>query len=111
MAPRIARSRSESKVESREESKGESREESKGETQPAERVHEEMARRIGSLCRKIEETCDYVGDRFAEEARRIHYGEIKSHSIYGETTTAEAEELRDEGLVFQRIPWLSRTNS
>ena len=36
--------------------------------------------------RQIETHCDYVGERFAEEARRIHYGEIDPHGIYGEAS-------------------------
>ena len=36
--------------------------------------------------RQIETHCDYVGNRFAEEARRIHYGEIDPHGIYGEAS-------------------------
>ena len=40
--------------------------------------------------RQIETNCDYVGNRFAEEARRIHYGEIDAHSIYGEASEDES---------------------
>ena len=36
--------------------------------------------------RQVESHCDYVGNRFAEEARRIHYGEIDPHGIYGEAS-------------------------
>lgn len=41
---------------------------------------------------------DYVGSRFAEEARAMHYGEQKHRSIYGETGAGEAKELREEGV-------------
>lgn len=41
---------------------------------------------------------EYVGDRFAEEVRSIHYGETAGRGIYGETTPAEAAALRDEGI-------------
>ena len=61
--------------------------------------------------RQIETNCDYVGPRFAEEARRIHYGEIDPHSIYGEATDAESRELDDEGISFGRIPWIPTTDS
>ena len=61
--------------------------------------------------RQIETNCDYVGKRFAEEARRIHYGEIDPHSIYGEATVEESQELNDEGISFGRIPWVSPTDS
>jgi len=61
--------------------------------------------------RQIETNCDYVGNRFAEEARRIHYGEIDPHGIYGEASEAESRELTDEGISFGRIPWAPTTDS
>ena len=63
------------------------------------------------LRRQIETNCDYVGSRFAEEARRIHYGEIGAHSIYGEASEDESRELADEGISFGRIPWIPTTDS
>ena len=63
------------------------------------------------LRRQIETNCDYVGSRFAEEARRIHYGEIDAHSIYGEASEDESRELTDEGISFRRIPWVPSTDS
>src|SRR5262245_17526634 len=45
-----------------------------------------------------------VGDRFAEEARRIHYGEVEQRGIRGEATPAEAQALRDEGVEFSSLP-------
>ena len=63
------------------------------------------------LRQQIETHCDYVGNRFAEEARRIHYGEIDAHSIYGEASEDESSELTDEGISFGRIPWILPTDS
>jgi hypothetical protein len=60
---------------------------------------------------EVEKTCDYVGKDFAEEARRIHYGESKARGIYGETTAAEAEALADEGVEFGVMPWLRRSDN
>jgi len=70
-----------------------------------------VLRELQALRRKVEENCDYVGPRFAEEARRIHYGETDAHAIYGETTPGEAEALADEGIAFGRIPWAPRMDS
>jgi len=70
-----------------------------------------MMRELRELRRKVEENCDYVGPRFAEEARRIHYGEADSHAIYGETTPDEAKSLTEEGIEFGRIPWAPRLDS
>lgn len=59
---------------------------------------------------EIEKNLDYVGNAFAEEARRIHRGESDRPGIYGETTDAEAEALRDEGIEVSRIPWVPRAD-
>ena len=47
---------------------------------------------------------DDVGDRFAEEARRIHYGEADERAIRGQATRDEAEELREEGIEVMSLP-------
>jgi hypothetical protein len=56
----------------------------------------------------IEKNFDHVGPQFAEEARKMHYGEAAKRSIYGEATQTEAKELRDEGIPVGQIPWLPR---
>lgn len=61
--------------------------------------------------RQIETHCDYVGNRFAEEARRIHYREIDPHGIYGEASEEESRELIEEGISIGRIPWIPTTDS
>ncbi len=60
---------------------------------------------LREMRRFIEKNAEYVGPRFANEARKMHQGEADERSIYGEATDAEAEELRDEGIEFGRIPW------
>jgi hypothetical protein len=67
--------------------------------------------KIAELNRHIADTCDYVGGAFAEEARKIHYGEAPSREIYGETSPAEAAKLREEGISVASLPWLRRTDS
>ncbi len=66
---------------------------------------------LRELRRHVEENCDFVGQRFPEEARKIHYGEVAERNIYGEAKEEEARELRDEGVEFHRIPWLGRRDS
>lgn len=66
---------------------------------------------LRELRKKVEANFDYVGDRFAEEARRIHYGEVDARGIYGETSDEEARALNEEGIDFVRIPWLPRHDS
>jgi len=55
---------------------------------------------------EVEKNCDYVGADFAEEARKIHYGEKEHRNIYGEATPEEAIELEEEGIDVQAIPWV-----
>jgi hypothetical protein len=55
---------------------------------------------------EIERTSDYVGPRFADEARRIHRGESEKRSIYGESSAEQAEALAEEGIEVARIPWV-----
>lgn len=71
----------------------------------------EVMRQLTEVRRSVEKNCDYVGDRFAEEARRIHYGETDPRGIYGEASDDEVAELHEEGVTFHRIPWIPRTDS
>ncbi|HMN85671.1 MAG TPA: DUF1178 family protein [Bauldia sp.] len=61
---------------------------------------------VKELRQKLTESADYVGDRFAEEARKIHYREAEPRGIYGEATGDEAKALADEGVEFHPLPTL-----
>ncbi len=52
----------------------------------------------------IEDNAEYVGRRFPDEARKIHYGEADERHIYGESTLAEARELIEEGIDIAPMP-------
>lgn len=54
---------------------------------------------------KVEANCDYVGDRFADEARAIHHGESERRGIYGEATPAQAVALKEEGIEVAALPF------
>jgi hypothetical protein len=71
---------------------------------------QELRRELLALRSKIEAQCDYVGPQFAEEARRIHYGEVEKRSIYGEASKEDAVALAQEGVEFGTIPWVPRDN-
>lgn len=73
--------------------------------------HAEIRQQLTELRAKIEANCDYVGDKFADEARKIHYGETEARGIYGEATDHEHEELVEEGIEVARIPWLPRSDA
>jgi hypothetical protein len=70
-----------------------------------------VRRALQELRRQVESNFDYVGPAFAEEARKIHYGETEERAIYGETSEDEAQALEEEGVSVRRIPWLPRENS
>ncbi|PLX38642.1 MAG: DUF1178 domain-containing protein [Hyphomicrobiales bacterium] len=63
----------------------------------------ELARYIR---KEVVANADYVGSRFAEEARKIHYGDAEERGIYGETTLEDAEELLEEGVDVMPLPIL-----
>lgn len=97
MAPSIARGRAETPAPAPAEMQA---------MHPAAQQAAELKRQLRALRRVVEENCDYVGDRFAEEARRIHYGEVDPRGIYGESTPEESARLRDEGIEFGSVPWV-----
>ena len=59
----------------------------------------------------IEKNTENVGKNFAEEARKIYYGEKDSRAIRGETTEAEAKDLAEEGIPFSKLPWSSKEDA
>lgn len=65
-----------------------------------------MLEAMRDIRRKVTENATWVGDRFAEEARRMHYGEIEHQGIYGEATADEVASLSEEGVEFQPLPIL-----
>src|SRR5256885_1737314 len=68
----------------------------------------EMRKALLEIRRQVESNCDYVGDKFADEARKIHEGESEARGIYGEATDAEHQELVEDGIDVARIPWIPR---
>jgi hypothetical protein len=56
------------------------------------------------VLREVLENTENVGDRFAEEARRIHYNEAPSRSIRGVTTSEDARALAEEGIDIMSLP-------
>jgi len=68
---------------------------------------EEQRRLMGQLremVKKVRENADYVGDRFAEEARKIHFGETDPHGIYGEASVDDVKGLLEDGVDFMPLP-------
>jgi hypothetical protein len=60
---------------------------------------------------EVEKNCDYVGEKFAATARRMHGGDEPHRPIYGESTPEEAAALADDGIEISRIPWVPVADS
>jgi hypothetical protein len=69
-------------------------------------AQKQAMRQLKELSEKMRENADYVGDKFAEEARKIHFGEAEQRGIYGEATRDEVRALADDGVDFLPIPVL-----
>ncbi|MEJ8812469.1 DUF1178 family protein [Variovorax ureilyticus] len=54
--------------------------------------------------RKVIAQTEDVGDRFADEARKMHYGEAQERGIRGQTTREQAQSLVDEGIPVFSLP-------
>jgi hypothetical protein len=60
--------------------------------------------KLKAMAEEAKKNADYVGDKFAEEARRIHFGEVEPRGIYGEASAEEARGLIEDGVEFVPLP-------
>ena len=67
-------------------------------------VEQELRSKLKELREHIVKNADNVGEKFPEEARKIHYGETPDRHIYGEATHKEAQELLEEGVDVAPLP-------
>jgi hypothetical protein len=63
-----------------------------------------MMEQIEKARRHVEDNFDYVGDRFAQEARDIHEGDSEARNIYGEATPPEVRALAEDGIQVAPLP-------
>ncbi|TAJ28719.1 DUF1178 family protein [Bosea sp. (in: a-proteobacteria)] len=61
---------------------------------------------IAELHRQVRENAEHVGERFAEEALKIHHGETPERAIYGQASMDDAQMLQEEGVAFMPLPRL-----
>ncbi|HEX2513043.1 MAG TPA: DUF1178 family protein [Xanthobacteraceae bacterium] len=66
----------------------------------------ELRAKLKELREHITKNADYVGQKFPEEARKMHYGDIEHRSIYGEASLETAKELSEEGIELHPLPVL-----
>jgi hypothetical protein len=74
--------------------------------QAAAAYHSALRYAVQQLRKTIETDFTNVGEKFAEKAREIHYGETEEANIYGTCTKEETEELLDEGVEIMSLPEL-----
>jgi hypothetical protein len=71
---------------------------------PAPDVQTVMQTQWMRAVRQVMANTEDVGERFPEEARRIHYGEIEQRGIRGQASSEAAEALREEGIEVFSLP-------
>jgi hypothetical protein len=72
---------------------------------PAPQLVKEMLAAMAAAQKQLLGKSDYVGDRFATEARAIHLGEADPRSIYGKATPDETRSLREDGIEVAPLPF------
>lgn len=65
----------------------------------------EMIGKLASLQAEALKSSRYVGRKFADDARAMHYGERDAEAIHGQATVAEAQELAEEGISVMPLPF------
>jgi hypothetical protein len=71
------------------------------------RVPEPVKAMLAELKARVEASHDYVGDRFAREARAMHEGETEERPIYGQATLAEVRDLIEDDIPVAPLPLLA----
>ena len=74
-------------------------------TTPSPQARKEMLKLLAKAQSEALAQSDYVGTRFADEARAIHLGEAAQRAIYGEATAEDARALIDEGVPVAPLPF------
>ena len=74
-------------------------------------IYQNVQKKLADLRKYVEKNAEYVGDKFAAEARSIYYDKKNVRNIYGVTTPEETSELLDEGIEVSSVPWVPKTDS
>jgi len=67
-------------------------------------AQKQVLQQMRELSRAVRENADYVGDQFAEEARKIHFGETEARGIYGEASKEDVHSLIEDGVDVMPLP-------
>ena len=76
-----------------------------------EEFYKTVNKKLRDLRDYVEKNAEYVGDNFVSEARSIHYDKKNVRNIYGKASSKQTEELIEEGIEVNTIPWVEKTNS
>ena len=75
------------------------------------KVEKDIKNQLIEFRKYIEKNCKNVGDKFAQEARNLHYDKKTSKGIYGKATPEEAAELVEEGIDIATVPWINKSQN
>ena len=64
----------------------------------------DMMRKLRDMVQAVKQNSEDVGDRFADEARKIHHGEAEARGIIGQASTDDAKSLIEEGIEIAPLP-------
>jgi len=64
----------------------------------------EMMTKLRQMVQAVKANAENVGERFPEEARKIHYGEAEARGIFGKASSEEARALTEEGIPVAPLP-------
>jgi hypothetical protein len=64
----------------------------------------QMLTKLKEMADQVRQNADYVGEKFADEARKIHFGEVERRGIYGEASVEEVKSLAEDGVDFMPLP-------
>ncbi len=78
---------------------------------PGDQRQRKLLQMMREIRKSVEENSEYVGKRFAEEARKIHYEEAEKRGIHGEATAEDAKALVEEGIEVHPLPLLPEENN
>jgi len=73
-------------------------------TQLNDNMHKKMVEAIAKVQKEVLKDSTWVGNKFAQEARAIHYGEADKRLIHGHASQDEVSELSEEGINIAALP-------
>ncbi len=77
----------------------------------SQKIKKTIASDLKKLKSIVEKNFEYLGNSFAEEAKKIKYGEAKDRPIYGEATIEQTKELIDEEIDITPLPFNSKKDN